>query len=194
MKKRCGWVGAQQIYIDYHDKEWGVPVVADCKLFEFLLLEGAQAGLNWLTVLKKRANYRTAFCQFDPQQIAQFGKVEVAKLLNNPGIIRNKLKIAASISNAQAFLELQKEFGSFAKYLWDFVGGVPLQNSWKTTKELPSTTSTSDALSKDLKARGFKFVGSTIVYAYMQAVGMVNDHTVDCFRYNECKKYSAQII
>ena len=184
-KIRCQWAGSDSLYLAYHDKEWGVPVRRDKKLFEFLILEGAQAGLSWLTVLKKRENYRKAYDQFDPQKIAHYGAKKVKELLSNDGIIRNRLKIAASITNAQAFLQAQKEFGSFSKYMWGFVGHKPIKNKFRSLNDLPATTKISDALSKDLKARGFKFVGPTIVYAHMQAVGMVNDHVVDCFRYKE---------
>lgn len=184
-KQRCSWAGSHDIYHAYHDKEWGVPVYDDRKLFEFLILEGAQAGLSWLTVLKKRENYRKAYDQFDPKRVAKYGAKKVKELLNNEGIIRNRLKVAASITNAQNFLKVQKEFGSFAKYMWAFVGHKPIKNKFKTMKDLPATTELSDAMSKDLKARGFKFVGSTIVYAHMQTVGMVNDHVVSCFRYKE---------
>ncbi len=187
-KQRCSWAGSHDIYHAYHDKEWGVPVYDDRKLFEFLILEGAQAGLSWLTVLKKRENYRKAYDQFDPKRVAKYGAKKVKELLNNEGIIRNRLKVAASITNAQNFLKVQKEFGSFAKYMWAFVGHKPIKNKFKTMKDLPATTELSDAMSKDLKARGFKFVGSTIVYAHMQTVGMVNDHVVSCFRYKEVWK------
>jgi len=185
MKKRCAWVTEDKIYQDYHDHEWGVPVYDDRVLFEFLLLEGAQAGLSWLTVLKRRESYREAFANFDPQKVAKFSSQKVEKLLLNPGIIRNRLKVEAAITNAKCFLEVQREFGSFANYSWQFVGGKPLQNKRKTIKELPPHTEISDAWSKDMKRRGFKFVGSTILYAHMQAVGMVNDHTIDCFRHAE---------
>jgi len=185
MKQRCEWCGNEPIYVEYHDKEWGVPVHDDRKLFEMLILEGAQAGLNWLTILKKRENYRKAFDNFDAKKIAKYDKAKVAKLLADAGIVRNRLKIAATIQNARAFLEVQKEFGSFDRYLWQFVGGKPKINQWKSLKELPPKTAESDALSKDLKQRGFSFVGSTICYAFMQAVGMVNDHVVTCLRYRK---------
>ena len=188
MKKRCAWAGDKQIYIDYHDSEWGVPVHDDQKLFEFLILEGAQAGLSWLTVLKKRENYRKAFANFDPEKVARFTPAKIEKLLQDPGIIRNRLKVQAAVTNAKAFLKVQKEFGSFAEYSWQFVGGKPKQNKWKSMKELPAETDISNAWSKDLKKRGFKFVGPTIMYAHMQAVGMVNDHCTDCFRYKEVAK------
>jgi DNA-3-methyladenine glycosylase I len=173
----------------YHDLEWGTPVHNDRKLFEFLILEGAQAGLSWSTVLKKRNNYRRAFDNFDPKKIVKYTKKDVKRLLADSGIIRNRLKIAATINNAQQFLKVQKEFGSFDKYIWQFVNYKTITNKFKTLSELPSRTSESDAMSKDLKKRGFKFVGSTICYAFMQAVGMVNDHTIDCFRYAELRRY-----
>ncbi|MGE0684705.1 MAG: DNA-3-methyladenine glycosylase I [Candidatus Binatia bacterium] len=185
MTTRCGWVTTDPLYLAYHDAEWGVPEYDDRKLFELLILEGAQAGLSWLTILKKRDNYREAFAQFDAQVIARFGEQHVAQLLANPGIVRNRLKIAATLQNARAFLALQKESGGFAEFLWTFVNGEPKQHAWKTLREVPARTSESDALSKALTQRGFKFVGSTICYAFMQAAGMVNDHVVDCFRYHE---------
>ena len=180
---RCEWAQAEQM-ISYHDAEWGVPVHDDRTLFEFLILEGAQAGLSWSTILKKREAYRLAFDGFDPAKVAAYDDAKVAELLANPGIVRNRLKIAAAITNAQAFIRIQAEFGSFDAYVWRFVGGQPKQNAWREMRELPATSAESDALSKDLIRRGFKFVGSTICYAFMQAVGMVNDHTTDCFRYN----------
>lgn len=184
---RCDWgERGGELLIRYHDTEWGVPVYDDRKQFEFLILEGAQAGLSWLTVLRKRKAYRTAFADFDPVEVARFSETRIERLLRNPGIIRNRLKIAAAVSNARAFLEIQKEFGSFNTYIWKFVDGKPRQNRWKTMSDLPTTSAQSDALSRDLQKRGFKFVGSTIVYAHMQATGMVNDHAVDCFRYREC--------
>ncbi len=185
MKRRCEWCGDDPLYVAYHDDEWGVPVHDDRKLFEMLILEGAQAGLSWSTILKKRENYRKAFDHFDAKKIAKYDKAKVAKLLTDPGIVRNRLKIAATIQNARAFLELQKEFGSFDRYIWQFVDGKPKKNKWKSLKEIPPKTAESDAMSKDLKKRGFSFVGSTICYAFMQAVGMVNDHVVTCFRYRE---------
>jgi DNA-3-methyladenine glycosylase I len=169
----------------YHDEEWGVPVHDDRRLFEFLILEGAQAGLSWETILKKRENYRAAFDGFEPAMVARYNARRVRELLSNPGIVRNRLKIAAAISNAAAFLKAQEEFGSFDAYIWQFVGGKPRRNTWQTSKQLPARTSESDAMSRDLARRGFKFVGSTICYAFMQAVGMVNDHALDCFRYEE---------
>ena len=183
---RCTWA-AKEINIPYHDEEWGVPVHNDQKLFEFLILEGAQAGLSWDTILQKRARYREVFAGFDPQEVARFDARKVRALLGDPGIVRNKLKIAATISNARAFLKVQEEFGSFDAYLWRFVDGRPLQNAWKSHNQLPAKTKQSDVLSKDLIQRGFRFVGSTICYANMQAVGMVNDHLVSCFRYPEVR-------
>ena len=168
--------------VEYHDDEWGVPVHDDRRLFEFLILEGAQAGLSWETILKKRENYRAAFDRFDPAKVAMYDKRKVRELLSNAGIVRNRLKIAAAISNAQAFLAVESEFGSFDRYIWQFVGGRPRKNNWATSKRVPARTAESDAMSKDLKRRGFRFVGSTICYAFMQAVGMVNDHSRDCFR------------
>ncbi len=189
-KQRCEWTQAQvdPRYLAYHDEEWGVPVHDDRKHFEFLILEGAQAGLSWWTVLNKRDGYRKAFAKFDPQKVARFTEKRLAKLVENPAIIRNRAKIAAAVTNAQSFLAVQEEFGSFDKYAWDFVDGSPIQNKWRGLKDVPATTPISDKLSKDLKRRGFKFVGSTIVYAHMQAVGMVNDHQVKCFRHKECAK------
>lgn len=180
---RCAWCGTDPLYVVYHDKEWGVPVHDDRKLFEMLNLEGAQAGLSWITILRKRENYRKAFDNFDAKKIAKYDKKKVAKLLNDEGIVRNRLKIVAVISNAKAFLQVQKEFGTFDKYIWQFVGGKPIVNKRKSSNDIPATTPESDTMSKDLKKRGFKFVGSTICYAFMQAVGMVNDHEVKCFRY-----------
>jgi len=182
-KTRCGWAGSDPLYIDYHDREWGVPVHNDQKMFEMLILEGAQAGLSWITVLRKRENYRKAFEGFDPDKVAHYGKRKVEQLLGNPGIIRNRLKIDSAIQNAKAFLEVQRQFGSFDRYIWQFVGGKPKQNTRKSMGQIPPRTRESDKLSEDLKSRGFKFVGSTICYAHMQAVGMVNDHVVGCFRY-----------
>ena len=190
MKKRCSWAVGNWKKIDppmvaYHDTEWGVPLHDDRKLFEFLVLEGAQAGLSWMTVLKKREHYRKAFDRFDPQKVARYNKAKIRKLLGDAGIIRNRLKIESAVVNAKAYLKVQEEFGSFAAYSWRFVDGEPLVNRWKTLKQMPATSSISDAFSKDLKQRGFRFVGPTIIYAHMQAVGMVNDHTTDCFRYRE---------
>lgn len=180
---KCAWASSDPLYQKYHDEEWGVPVHDDRKLFEMLILEGAQAGLSWITILRKRENYRKAFNNFDAKKIAKYDSKKVKELLQNEGIVRNKLKIAAAIQNAKCFLEIQKEFGSFDKYIWQFVNGKQITNKWKSLKEIPAKTKESDAMGKDLKKRGFKFVGSTICYAFMQAVGMVNDHTVDCFRY-----------
>jgi DNA-3-methyladenine glycosylase I len=183
MRSRCAWAVGDELNIKYHDLEWGRPVYDDRLLFEFLILEGAQAGLSWVTILKKRDNYRQAFDHFDASVIARYRATKIEQLLHNPGIIRNRLKIQSAVSNAHAFLNLQEEFGSFSKYIWDFVGGKPMLNQWGNLSRIPAKTAISDAMSKDLKKRGFKFVGSTICYAFMQAVGMVNDHTVDCFRY-----------
>jgi DNA-3-methyladenine glycosylase I len=184
---RCPWAKTEH-YIRYHDREWGVPVHDDRLLFEFLILEGAQAGLSWETILKKRENYRQAFDEFEPEIIAKYGLKKRQVLLSNPGIVRNRLKIEAAIQNAKAFLAVQKECGTFDDYIWEFVGHRPIQNAWKSMKELPSRSAESDTMSKDLKLRGFKFVGSTICYAFMQAVGMVNDHLVECFRHAELLK------
>ncbi|MBX7149311.1 DNA-3-methyladenine glycosylase I [bacterium] len=182
---RCPWSGTDPLYIHYHDTEWGVPVYDDKKLFEFIILEGAQAGLSWLTVLKKRENYREAFDVFDVEKIARYNKRKIESLLKNPGIIRNRLKIESAVKNARGFLRIQDEFGSFSKYQWNFVGNKPIVNKLKSLKEIQPKTEISDALSKDLKKRGFNFVGSTIMYAHMQAVGMVNDHLTSCFRYKQ---------
>jgi DNA-3-methyladenine glycosylase I len=183
---RCAWA-TEELSIDYHDCEWGVPVHDDRLLFEFLILEGAQAGLSWITILRKRENYRRAFDHFDARKIARYDARKIRSLLADPGIVRNRLKVAAAIQNAKVFLAVQKEFGSFDAYLWSFVGGRPIQNRRGSMKEVPARTAESDAMSKDLVKRGFKFVGSTICYAFMQAVGMVNDHTVDCFRYKQLR-------
>src|SRR5579862_4073884 len=183
--KRCSWANGD-LYTAYHDNEWGVPVHDDRHLFEMLILEGAQAGLSWITILKKRDNYRRAFDNFDAQKIARYDARKTKQLLADPGIVRNKLKVNAAVLNANAFLAVQKEFGSFDKYIWQFIGGKPIRNSWKRG-QIPARTKESDAMSKDLLKRGFKFVGSTICYAFMQAVGMVNDHTVDCFRYRKAR-------
>ena len=182
---RCPWAAKDQQYVEYHDKEWGVPVYDDHKLFEYLILEGAQAGLNWLTVLKKRDAYRKVYDNFDPVLIASYGENKKLELLSNSAIIRNKLKIGSSISNAKAFLVIQKEYGSFKNYIWNFVDNIPIQNDFESIEHVPSKTYLSDRISKDLKNRGFKFVGSTIIYAFMQAIGVVNDHLVSCFRHNE---------
>jgi DNA-3-methyladenine glycosylase I len=183
--KRCDWA-KNELSIRYHDTEWGVPLYDDQKIFEFIILEGAQAGLSWDTILRKRENYRAAFNDFDPIKVAQYDDGKVAQLLTNEGIIRNRLKIAAAITNAKAFLNVQEEFGSFQKYVWEFVDGEPITNSWTESGQVPATSEVSDALSEDLKNRGFKFVGSTIMYAHMQATGLVNDHLLTCFRYDQC--------
>lgn len=182
---RCGWCGSDPLYVAYHDEEWGVPVVDDRLLYEFLVLEGAQAGLSWITILRKREAYRRAFAEFDPSAVARFGARQVRRLLGDAGIVRNKLKVESAISNARAFLRVQEEFGSFTRYQWDFVGGKPIVNRRRASKDIPPRTDLSDALSKDLKRRGFRFVGSTIVYAHLQAVGVVNDHLTGCFRHAE---------
>ncbi|MBP9771606.1 MAG: DNA-3-methyladenine glycosylase I [Candidatus Pacebacteria bacterium] len=188
-KKRCPWVKeGDALYENYHDHEWGSPVYDDRTIFEFLVLESAQAGLSWITVLRKRENYRKVFVGFDPKNVAKFTARDVAKLLKNVGIIRNRAKIEAAINNAKRFLEVQKEFGTFSKYIWSFVGGKPKVNKLRTNKDYKSTSKESDALAKDLKKRGFKFLGSTTVYAHMQATGMVNDHVVSCFRHNQVGK------
>ena len=186
MKKRCGWPGENKLMIEYHDTEWGTPVHDDRKLFELLMLDNAQAGLSWQTILNKRENYRKAFDNFEPAKIARYNERKITSLLNNPGIIRNRLKIKAAVTNARAVLEIQKEFGSFDTYIWQFVHGTPIRNRWKSLKDIPATSPESDAMSKALKKRGFKFVGSTICYAFMQSIGMVNDHLVHCFRYTHC--------
>lgn len=188
MKKRCGWCGTDPTYVAYHDEEWGVPVHDDRVLFEFLLLEGAQAGLSWSTILRKRETYRRAFDRFDPRKVARYDQKKIEALMADAGIVRNRAKIESAIKNAKAFLEVQKEFGSFDAYQWRFVDGRPLQNRRRRLGDVPATTPESDAMSKDLKRRGFGFVGSTIIYAHMQAVGMVNDHLLDCFRHREVSK------
>jgi DNA-3-methyladenine glycosylase I len=185
---RCAWCLKFDEYIRYHDEEWGVPVHDDMTHFQFLILEAAQAGLSWSTVLKKRAGYHKAFAGFDPQKVARYRAVKIEKLLLDPGIIRNRLKVAAAVNNAKKFLEVQKEFGSFDKYIWSFVDNKPIINRWKTLAQVPATTRQSDALSRDLIKRGFKFVGSTVMYAHMQACGLVNDHLIDCWRYYEVIK------
>ncbi len=182
---RCAWAGSDPLYLAYHDREWGVPVHDDRLLFEFMTLEGAQAGLSWITILRKREAYRAAFAGFDPEAVARFDRAKVAELLGNAGIVRNRLKVESTVTNAQAFLKVREEFGTFDAYMWGFVDGQPIRNAWKSMAEIPASTPLSDALSKDLKRRGFRFIGSTICYAHMQAVGMVNDHTVDCFRWRE---------
>lgn len=190
MTQRCGWSISDPLMIDYHDKEWGVPVHDDRTHFEMIVLDGAQAGLSWQTVLKKREAYREAFDNFDVRKVSRYDDKKISALLNNPGIIRNRLKINSAVVNAKAFLEVTEEFGSFDKYIWRFVGDRTIHNSWKSLNELPAKTSLSDGMSKDLRKRGFTFVGSTICYAYMQASGMVNDHTTECFRYKELKRMS----
>ncbi|MDL5511007.1 DNA-3-methyladenine glycosylase I [Arenibacter sp. M-2] len=184
-KHRCGWCKGDALYEKYHDEEWGVPIKDDELLFEFLILETFQAGLSWITILRKRENFRQAFDHFDYKKIAKYGESKIDSLLQDTGIIRNKLKIRATITNAQAYIALQKEFGSFSNYIWGFVNGQPIKNSHRDYKNAPANTPLSDAISKDLKKRGFKFVGSTVIYAHMQATGMVNDHEINCFRYNE---------
>ena len=186
-RTRCEWVGLDPLYLAYHDEEWGVPVHDDRLLFEFLVLEGAQAGLSWLTILRKRDGYRRAFGDFDPAAVAGFGPGDVDRLLADPGIVRNRLKVESAVVNARAFLQVQEEFGSFDAYIWGFVGGETLQNEWRAMAEIPAKTPEAERMSADLKTRGFRFVGPTICYAHMQATGMVNDHTVDCFRYPELR-------
>jgi DNA-3-methyladenine glycosylase I len=182
-KDRCAWVGADPLYVAYHDEEWGVPVHDDRRLFEMLVLEGAQAGLSWLTILKKREGYRRAFDGFDPEMVARYDVLKVEGLLADPGIVRNRRKVEATVRNARCFLEIREEFETFDRYLWGFVGGEPVQNRWRTLQKVPAETEASRVLSRDLKRRGFGFVGPTVIYAFMQAVGMVNDHTTDCFRH-----------
>jgi DNA-3-methyladenine glycosylase I len=183
--ERCSWAGSDPLYVAYHDEEWGVPVHDDHKLFEMLTLEGAQAGLSWITVLRKRENYRVAFDGFDPAIVAEYSEEKIAELLEDTGIVRNRLKIRGTVQNARAFLAVQQEFGSFDAYIWRFVEGKPSVNQWRTLRDIPASTPLSDTISKDLKQRGFTFVGSTILYAHMQATGMVNDHILSCFRYRE---------
>lgn len=182
---RCAWCGSDPLYVRYHDEEWGVPVHDDRKLFEFIVLEGAQAGLSWITILRRREGYRRAFADFDPAKVAEFGEGDVQRLLGDEGIIRNRAKVRSTISNAQAFLRVQEEFGSFDNYIWRFVNGEPIVNHFETMGDIPASTDLSDLISKDLKKRGFSFVGTTIVYAHMQATGMVNDHVISCFRHAE---------
>ena len=186
--QRCAWAGSDPLYLKYHDEEWGVPLHDDRRLFEMLILEGAQAGLSWITILRKRDAYRKAFDGFDPIEVARYRAPRIDRLLANEGIIRNRLKIEAAVLNAKAFLEVQREFGSFDSYIWRFVGGKPKQNTRRTLKDVPATSAESDAMSRDLRSRGFKFVGSTICYAFMQATGMVNDHVVGCFRREEIRR------
>ena len=184
-RHRCSWTGSDPLYIRYHDEEWGVPVHDDRTLFEFLVLESAQAGLSWSTILKKRENYREAFAGFNVKKVASYTDHDLEMLLQNPGIVRNRLKIAAAINNARRFIEIQKEFGSFSKYQWQFVSNTPKQNAWNNTSQIPAITPQSEAFSKDMKKRGFRFLGPTTIYAHMQATGMVNDHVIDCFRHKE---------
>lgn len=191
MTKRCEWCGTDDLYVDYHDKEWGVPVHDDRLHFEMIILDGAQAGLSWITILKRRHTYRKAFDNFDVKKVSLYNDKKVEELLTDPGIIRNRLKVNSAVKNAKVFIEIQKEFGSFDKYIWKFVNHKTIQNKWKKMGDIPAKTQESDAMSKELKKRGFSFVGSTICYAYMQAAGMVNDHTTQCFRYKEVKKLSA---
>ncbi len=186
MENRCDWPGDNKLMIEYHDTEWGVPLHDDRKLFEFLLLDNAQAGLSWQTILNKRENYRKAFDSFDPARIARYNERKITSLLNNAGIVRNRLKVRSAVTNAQTFLEVQAEFGSFDSYIWQFVNRTPIRNRWKSLKDIPATSPESDAMSKALKKRGFKFVGSTICYAFMQSAGMVNDHLICCYRYTQC--------
>ena len=186
-KKRCEWCGEDGLYQKYHDEEWGVPSYDDQHSFEMLILEGAQAGLSWITILKKREGYRKAFDNFDVKKISRYTQNKIDKLVQNPEIVRNRLKINSVVTNAKLYLEIKKEYGSFSDYIWQFVGGVPIKNKWKTLKDIPVTTAESDAMSKDLKKRGFKFIGSTICYAYMQSTGMVNDHVISCYRYRQIK-------
>ncbi|MEM9400849.1 MAG: DNA-3-methyladenine glycosylase I [Pseudomonadota bacterium] len=192
---RCRWSeGVNDAYIAYHDEEWGVPVYDDQVQFEFLVLEGAQAGLSWSTVLNKRDGYRRNFAEFDPETVADFSDARIEEILTDPGIVRNRLKVTSTVTNARAFLEVQKEFGTFCEYIWGFVGGKPIQNQFRKDVDVPATSPESDALSKDLKKRGFKFVGSTIIYAHMQATGMVNDHIVSCFRHDECAAMGSSLL
>jgi DNA-3-methyladenine glycosylase I len=191
-ERRCGWcLGGNELYVRYHDTEWGVPVYDDRRQFEFLMLEGAQAGLSWATILNKREGYRRAFADFDPERIARFGARDITRLLADPGIVRNRLKIEAAIGNARRYLELREREGSLSDYLWGFVDGRPVQHRYRSMKQVPATSPQSDALSRDLKKRGFRFVGSTIIYAHMQATGMVNDHLVGCFRHEACARLAA---
>lgn len=194
MRKRCEWCGSDPLYIAYHDAEWGIPVHNDRLLFEFLILEGAQAGLSWLTILKKRENYRKAFHAFEVERIARYTEADMTRLLADSGIVRNRLKIESVIKNARGVLDIREEYGALDSYLWRYVDGVPKQNAWGSMAELPAKTAMSEAMSKDLKKRGFNFVGPTICYAFMQAVGMVNDHTTDCFRYEGVKRLAQPVV
>jgi DNA-3-methyladenine glycosylase I len=189
--KRCAWSTGSELYTRYHDTEWGVPVFDDKKHFEFLVLESAQAGLSWITILKKREHYRTAYDNFDPKKVARYGEAKKAKLLANAGIVRNRLKIEASINNAQQFLKIQKEYGSFSNYIWSFTNGKPVIGKWKSLDEIPAKTALSDTVSRDMKKRGFKFLGSIIMYSHLQATGIINDHVTDCFRYKELRNLPA---
>ena len=188
---RCGWCGDNELYQRYHDSEWGVPCCDDTTLFEFLILESAQAGLSWITILKKRENYRRAFANFDAAKVARFNSRSVDRLMNDAGIVRNRLKIESAIGNARCFMQVQQEFGSFARYIWGFVGGKPIRNRWRNLGEVPASTPLSDRISRDMKKRGFRFFGTTICYAHMQATGMVNDHVTGCFRHGECADMAA---
>jgi DNA-3-methyladenine glycosylase I len=190
MPVRCEWASDDSLYVDYHDKEWGVPVHDDQELFELLILEGAQAGLSWITILRKREGYRNAFDGFDPNIVAAYDQAKLDEMRQDQGIVRNRLKIESAVRNAKAFLQIQQEIGSFNDYIWGFVDHHPIQNSWKQMSDLPASTPLSEQISRDLKKRGFNFVGPTIVYAYMQSIGMVNDHTMDCFRYEEIENWS----
>ena len=190
MVERCSWCGDDDLYVRYHDEEWGVPLCDDRSLFEFLVLEGAQAGLAWITVLRKREGYRAAFDSFDPAKVARYSDRKLQRLLDNPRIVRNRLKVFSARQNARAFLAVQEEWGSFSNYIWDFLDGKPVQNRWRSMADVPATSPLSDRIGKDLKRRGFSFVGTTIVYAHMQATGMVNDHLVGCFRHAECRELS----
>jgi DNA-3-methyladenine glycosylase I len=192
-KTRCDWCKGSEIELDYHDKEWGVPLHDDQRLFEFLILEGAQAGLSWTTILNKRDHYRKVFDQFDPLLVAEYSEKKIQQLLTDPGIVRNRLKVTSAVSNARLFLDVQAEYSSFDRYIWQFTDGKVIQNNWRSQNEIPASTAESDAMSKDLKQRGFRFVGTTICYAYMQATGMVNDHTVDCYRHEEIKDISFKV-
>jgi DNA-3-methyladenine glycosylase I len=192
-KTRCDWCKGSEIELDYHDKEWGVPLHDDQRLFEFLILEGAQAGLSWTTILNKRDHYRKVFDQFDPLLVAEYSEKKIQQLLTDPGIVRNRLKVTSAVSNARLFLDVQAEYSSFDRYIWQFTDGRVIQNNWRSQNEIPASTAESDAMSKDLKQRGFRFVGTTICYAYMQATGMVNDHTVDCYRHEEIKDISFKV-
>ncbi len=191
---RCSWCGSHDDYIAYHDDEWGVPVTNDVKLFELLTLEGAQAGLSWLTILRKREGYRNAFAQFDPVKVSRFSESRIAKLREDPGIVRNRLKIQSTVGNAQAFLKIVNQYGSFASFIWRYVDGVPVQNAFRSIKDMPAQTPLAQRISKDLKKAGFKFVGPTIVYAFMQSAGMVNDHVATCFRHAEVARYAAKPV